>query len=156
MMESIFIGMIFIKYQLTWNLSHACTASRVNVHLISQSSACLQGNESEGPLAPGPGRCTLPPYGSPSCPRRHPSPGLSPSRPAMQAVLQCLAAVLSAGQRGLGEPGWAVSPRAARPRLSRGICAATSPLRGGGFGSPWRALTGRVDPGRAGPGFFLA
>lgn len=62
-MESIFIGMISIKYQLTWSLSHAWTASRVNVHLISQCPARLQGNDSEGPLVRGPGHCMLQPFG---------------------------------------------------------------------------------------------
>lgn len=96
MMESIFIGMISIKYQLTWSLSHACTASRVNVHLISQRSARLEGNDPEGPLARGPGRCTLPPYGHPAALAytleslrwaSAPSEGLCPCRPAVQAAL---------------------------------------------------------------------
>lgn len=114
MMESIFIGMISIKYQLTWSLSHACTASRVNVHLISQRSARLQGND---PQTPGTGRCTLPPFEPPSCPCRHPrfpapgtgSLGGSPPFPAGGAGR---ASVLSRGP----EPQAAQSGRAGRRR----------------------------------------
>lgn len=146
MMESIFISMIFIKYQLTWNLNHACTASRVNVHLISQSSACLQGNESEGPLAPGPGRCTLPPFGPPSCPRRHPSPGVSPSRRAVQVALQGSAAALSAGQRGLGGPGGVpCGYRAGSARPPRPCAAGVSAAPGEPSPAGWiRVGLGRV------------
>lgn len=160
MMESIFIGMISIKYQLTWSLSHACTASRVNVHLIPQRSARLQGNDPEGPLAPGTGGCTLPPFGpppaaladTPGCPRRAPSPraGFLPS-PAVGAGP---AAVFSGGP----EPRAAQPGRAGRPRpgqRARGYRAGSArpprPCAAGVAAAPGeRAPAGGAGPPRLG------
>lgn len=138
MMESIFMGMISIKCQLTWGLSHACTASRVNVHLISQRSALPRGNDPQGP---GP-KSRRPP------PPLHP-PGRPPDAPgsAHRAAVPC----------GLSPAAALGRPRAARPRLSRG--SARPRPRGGGSAAPGGGSGGAsagVDPGRAGPGFFLA
>lgn len=73
MMESIFMGMISIKCQLTWGLSHACTASRVNVHLISQRSALPRGNDPQGP-GPKSRRPPPPPPPPPDALRTPPAP----------------------------------------------------------------------------------
>ncbi|XP_009460664.1 PREDICTED: homeobox protein Hox-D8 [Nipponia nippon] len=55
-------------------------------------SARLQGNDPEGPLAPGPGRCTLLPFGRPSFPRRHPrlpAPGIGSDRESGLPTAAC-------------------------------------------------------------------
>lgn len=135
MMESIFMGMISIKCQLTWGLSHACTASRVNVHLISQRSTRPRGNDPQGP-GPTSRRPPSPPPGRPPD-----APG-----PAHRAAAPCGFSPAAATGR----------PRATRPRLSRG--SARPRPRGGGSAAPGGGSGGAaagVDPGRVGPGFFL-
>lgn len=151
MMESIFIGMISIKYQLTWSLSHACKASRVNVHLISQRSARLEGNDPEGPLARGPGRCTPPPYGHPTALAYTPGTlrwasapceGLCPCREAQPGS----AGRRRPGQRARGyRAGSARPPRPCAPGLSAAPSERT-PEGGAGVPRPgWiRAGLGRV------------
>lgn len=138
MMESIFMGMISIKCQLTWGLSHACTASRVNVHLISQRSTRPRGNDPQGP---GPtSRLPIPPPIPPS-----PSPPDAPCPAHRAAVPRRLSPAAVAGR-----------PRATRPRLSRG--SARPRPHGGGSAAPGGGSGGAaagVDPGRVGPGFFL-
>lgn len=132
MMESIFMGMISIKCQLTWGLSHACTASRVNVHLISQRSALPRGNDPQGP---GPKSRRPPP---PLRPPRTPS-----GRPRLRAPGGCSLRALSG--RGFGP-----APGSAPAVIAR-ICAASPARRG--FGGSRRGERGRLGRGGSGQGW---